>query len=254
MMATSPMPALPTEPTLWAEFPVSVGDSDVANLDVALRPGARITGRIVFEGSATPVTPDLLQRMNLSVSSADGRPLQMGGVQARVEATGQFTTVGYPPGKYFISANPPGPGWFLKAAALGGRSLDDDPLEIQGGDVNGVTITFTDRQTELAGSVRDPSNPAEVSATVLVFPADYATWIDHGMSGRRTRSASVGKAAIYRLTGLPPGDYLAVAVNPDAISDVRDESVFTKLARAATRVSLGDGEKRTLDLVVSQIR
>lgn len=254
VLMPSPVPALPAEATLWAEFPVSVGDSDVANLDVALRIGARITGRIVFEGSATPVTPDMLQRMTVSVSPADGRPMLVNS-QGRVDATGQFATPGYPPGRYFLSANAPGPGWFFKSATLGGRNLDDDPLDIQGGDVSGATITFTDRTTELAGNVRDATNTGELNAMVIVFPADYAAWIDHGMSNRRTRSTSVGKPGTFRLTGLPPGDYLAVAINPDMVGDVRDVRTWApSLARAATRFSLGDGEKRTLDLVVSQIR
>ena len=37
--------------SLWAATPVTVGDKDLANLSIAMRPGIRVTGRVDFSGS-----------------------------------------------------------------------------------------------------------------------------------------------------------------------------------------------------------
>jgi hypothetical protein len=172
----------------------------------------------------------------------------------RVSATGQFSTLGYAPGKYSVSAGLNAPGWYYKAATLGGRNLDEDPLDLQGTDVGGVTITFTDRTTQITGTVRDPAVTRDMAATVFFFPTDYAALIDRGTIGRRSRSMSVSGPGVFLMSGLPPGDYLAVAVNSEAIGDARDKAFYDSLARVATRMSLGDGEKKTMDLTVSPIR
>jgi hypothetical protein len=248
------MPQPPADPMLWAETVVSVNDTDVNGLAVALRPGARISGRIVFEGSAPQPTPDVLQRMTVSVSSADGRP-NLVNTPTRPTNSGQFTTVGgYPPGKYTVSASGATSGWFFKGATLGGKNLDEEGLDLSSQDVSGVTITFTDRTTLISGTVRDPAVQRDMAASIFFFPADYTAWLERGMIGRRTRQVSVGGAGAFQTSGMPPGDYLVAAINPEQLSDVRDKAFYDALARVATRITLGDGEKKSLDLNVSPIR
>jgi hypothetical protein len=64
----------------------------------------------------------------------------------------------------------------------------------------------------------------------------------------------VGGAGAFQTSGMPPGDYLVAAINPEQLSDVRDKAFYDALARVATRITLGDGEKKSLDLNVSPIR
>jgi hypothetical protein len=248
-----PQPA-PEESVLWADVPVSVSDTDITGLNVTLRPGARISGRVAFDGTtAQPPTPEQVQRITLSIVAADGRP-NMVNTSNRVGAGGVFTTAGYPPGRYAISAGAPVPGWSFKGATLGGRSLDEEPLDLQSSDVSGVTLTFTDRTTQLSGTVRDPNMTRDMSSTIFVFPGNYATLLERGTMGRRSRSTTVGGSGAFIISGLAAGDYLAAAVNPETISDIRDRAFYDALARIATRFSLADGEKKTLDLTVGAIR
>ena len=47
-------PTPPSDPTLFAQLPVSVGDSDLGGVTVAVTPGPRLRGRVEFQGpSAT---------------------------------------------------------------------------------------------------------------------------------------------------------------------------------------------------------
>jgi hypothetical protein len=69
---TAPIPPpLPTEPTLWGAATVSVGDTDVSGVSVTLREGARIIGRVEFDGTRPPPAADQIQRMAVSLQPLD---------------------------------------------------------------------------------------------------------------------------------------------------------------------------------------
>jgi hypothetical protein len=196
-----PAPTPPTDPPLFAELPVSVAEHDVRDLAVTLRAGAHVSGRIIFEGAAPPPAPAAVQRMLASLSSIEASFAASG--PGHTTPDGQFMTSGYPPGRYFVNVGVPGmPAWTLQSVTLGGRNLDESPLELGTSDVGGVIITLTDHPSEIRGTVHAASSAttatAELDATVIVFPSNYRDWIDHGMSSRRQRSATVGKSGPSR--------------------------------------------------------
>ena len=98
----TPLP-LPAEPTLWATVPVGVGDTDVSDVMVVLRPGARVSGRIEFDGIAERPDPARMQRIPIVVERADR--LGVSPFQSippgRVDVSGTFNTYGVPAGQYF---------------------------------------------------------------------------------------------------------------------------------------------------------
>ena len=104
MSSSGPPPPLPTDPTLWAEMPLSVGEQDVANVSVSLRPGIRMTGTLQFDGSAERPASDHLGSIRITLEPADQHP-GVSAARGRVEATGQFATMGVPPGRYFLRVN-----------------------------------------------------------------------------------------------------------------------------------------------------
>ncbi|HUL72921.1 MAG TPA: carboxypeptidase-like regulatory domain-containing protein [Vicinamibacterales bacterium] len=250
----TPPPPVPTEPTLFAQSPVPVAGRDVEGLAVQLRPGAQVSGRLVFEGTSAPPPAAALLRVAVSLTNIDGGITINGPRPAPVSADGQFTTQGYPPGRYFVNASGAGLGaWSLRSVTAGGRNLDDAPLDLQTESVSGLVLTFSDRPTAVSGSVRvaGASATADVDATIVAFPSNYAGWIEQGMSGRRTRTASTGKGGGYTIAGLPPGDYVVAAVASEALSTIRDTKFYEALARVGTHVTLADGDRKTLDFTVS---
>jgi Carboxypeptidase regulatory-like domain len=253
MSASPGPPPTPTEPTLWGEAPVSVGDTAVSGVAISLRTGARLCGRVAFEGSGAPPTGRALDGIAVTASPADGHatPFMTAG---RANADGQFTTMGYPPGWYFIQVTNVGAqGWTLQSVTLGGRNVDGEAITLGHEDLDGIVVTFTQQPNEVNGTVHSTMGSAADDATVFLFPSDYAGWISAGMSPRRLHStpASGGR---FSVKGIPPGQYAIAAVASDEVSDQQDVKFFEALARIGTRLTVDATGTRTLDLTVGHIR
>ena len=171
------LPSLPTEPTLWASLPIAVGDADVAGVNVLLRTGVRVSGRVEFEGTAEKPPPDQLARIPVLVEPLDG-PLDRVDTLVRIDAKSEFSTPGLAAGRYYIRIGAPPTGWTFKGAFLGERDVSDDPLELDSTDVTDVVITFTDRPASLAGTVQQAERSGRDGVAVVVFPADAKSWLD----------------------------------------------------------------------------
>jgi len=254
-------PAIPTAPTLWAMLPVSVGEADVVGMAVPLRAGFRISGRLAFDGTGTPPAISQFRRIPVLIDRAGANGGVPGAAAAlsggrgdggQFDDTGRFSTYGLVPGKYFVRVPFSVAGWTLKSATLGGRDLADVPLTIENSDVSGIVLTFSDRVAELSGSVQNDQGRPDAEASVLVFPSDSSSWIDFGSSPRRIRSVHTGKDGRYKIPCLPPGDYLAAALRGDAATDWQNPTFLEAVSRAATRITIADGEKKAQDLRTSR--
>jgi hypothetical protein len=165
--------------------PVTV-DKAIADLTVPLQPGARITGRVVFDGNGPRPTGEDLLKIPVVPVPAFGRTL---GVipGTRVEQDGRFATVGLPPGPYALrvdlqsSAIAGGPAWYPMPVTTGGRALVGRPIELGTSDVD-VTVTFTNRLARLNVAVRDTSGRETGDARVVLFARD-PVMRGHGLTG-----------------------------------------------------------------------
>ena len=239
----------PTLPTLWARTPVTV-NSPVTDLSVPLTQGARVRGRLQFEGAAPPTSG---RGASVSVVSAEAR------VGAETPATRstpdhQFVTSQYPPGRYFVSAMPPPGGWWLKSIVHDGVDLLKKPLTIGAEDIAGVTVTLTNRSMGLSGTVRDRKNVGVGDASVALFPADYRTWIADGMSPRVLYTTTADKSGAFQIIGLTAGDYLAVAFPGAVQRTVQDPKFIAELAAFATAVTVQEGQPPIVNLTVAAIK
>lgn len=238
----------PIERPLWSNVPVGVGQNDIDDFVIVLQAGIRISGRLEFEGIG-PKPPTGLQQVPLVIEPDDSTPvIPIPTPPARVESNGQFTTAPLAGGRYFVRVAGSPVGWMFKAAMYDGRDVSETPLELEAGDVSGLTITFTARWTGLRGVVRSARGDADATALVIVFPADAQRWSNFGVSPRRLRSTRTNKYGEYQLTSLPPGDYLVVAVPDEVAADWQDVTFLEAVARIGVRVSIGEGEQRAQNL------
>lgn len=243
------MPPLPTEPTLWTEIPVTVSTSDIIDMPVMLRPGLRVTGTVQFDGAAARPENDRLTSLGVILEPADVRP-GVNSARGRVETSGQFATMGVPPGRYFVRVQGAPAGWTFRGATVGGRDVTDAPLDIDS-DVSGVALMFTDRPIELSGRVTGDAALTE-GATVILFPTDQSAWVGYGSSTRRLRNVRADKTGAFSLGNLPAGDYYLAAVTEKIAVDWQNPEFLASLASDATRVRLNEGQKLTQNVKVAR--
>jgi len=143
-------------------------------------------------------------------------------------------------------------GWRFKTATHEGRDVADLPLDLRG-DVN-VVITFSDRWTSVRGTVTSPKGEPDSDAIVLLFPADVQQWTNSGMNPRRFKSALPRKTGEYGLASVPEGDYYLIAIPDKDAAGWQDQKFLEALMRAATRITVGDGEAKTQDLRTQEVR
>ena len=247
-----PPPEIPAEPGLWATMPIAVGNADVTDIGVVLRRNMQVRGRVQFTGAGQPPPADQIQRLQITLQWAEGRTSAPLPPVGRALPDGTFFTGAYAGNRYIIAALTPPAGWALKSAMWNGRDISVEPFDLDT-DISDVVLTFTDRATELSGTVTGPAGP-DGAAEVIVFPADSLAWKEIGVTTRRSRNLRTDRSGRFATSGLPAGDYFVAAVPGGVLRDWNDPRFLEQLMPSAARVTLGDGEKKSVELKTVRVR
>jgi len=236
-------PVLPADPAVWATQPVVVGDAASRSMVIEAQAGARFRGRIEWSGAAPRPQPEQMANLRLMVVNAAPGPGAFPVSVGRIEADGTFTTVGLPPGRYRLRLDGPAP-WRAGSATAEGVDLLDVPRSVGASDVNDVVITMIDTPTaSLTGVVRDARGTPDPDAVVLVLPGD-----ERLIGDRRMRTLRTTRDGAFSAPGLPAGDYVVVASDDRQVDAGLDRAAIVRLIQSGTRVTLNDGERKTVDL------
>ena len=240
-----PLEKLPPEPTLWARVPVVVDDRDVA-VDLNLQPGARMHGRVVFDGTA-PVPPvegfsDRSFPMLLIAERADGAKTDFRGARS---TDGRFSTIQIEPGRYVFNARAQLP-WRVSSIILNGRDIRDHPFDMGSADIHDVVITMTDRRSAIGGRVTREPPYESTRGWVTIFPSDRSLWSNYGDMPRRIAFVELGRSGEFEVE-VPPGSYLAAATPQSTRGRISAETL-SRLATFATSIVVGDGQTIRADL------
>jgi hypothetical protein len=232
----------------YAELPLTVGQADLTNLSLVLRPTLQVEGQVVFEDGARAPAGFNVTSVLMSVQTPGGLVASA----PRPDATGRFQTEHLAPGPYFVAPTQPGvsAGWALKSISLNGRDVTDAAIELGDEDVRGLIVTLTDKVSEVRGRVRATDGAVEADASVLVFTSDPQKWTDFGgwWDTVRFYSARVAPDGGYVLRSLVPGDYLIVAVKKELTEAWQTVENLEALTRNATRLRIALGQQVAQDL------
>ena len=237
--------------TLWTATPITVGDADVSDLEVRMQPGASVSGRVVFEGAATPPA-DAAKTMTVRAIPLPGSDAALVGFPGttRIDASMQFATRPLAAGRYMMTTTGGVPGCVVKTITAAGRDAIDRPFELTSAGVADVVITLTNKASRLTGIARDANgNPAASGTVIAVFPQDRTLWRLPGMQSRRMVNVAPGRDGGFSFIGLPPGDYYLVAADWPS-REFADADTIAALIPQAQRITLGEGETRHQDLRV----
>jgi hypothetical protein len=228
---------------------VTVSGADVAGVSIVTGKGATARGQVVFEGGTPPnVRMDSMQIMGLPTDLFTG-PILAGGLMGKIRDDGTFELSGQAgPRKFQIGPRLP-TGWFLKSVVVEGTDVTDSGYDFRGtDDVNGFVVTLTNRTTEFNGTVADAKGNRVTDYTAVLFATDSDKWQPN------TRSIRVGRPdqqGTFKVQGLPPGEYYAVAVEYLEQGEEGDPEMLARLARGAQKVQINEGETKSISLKLS---
>jgi hypothetical protein len=115
--------------------------------------------------------------------------------------------------------------------------------------VDGFEIVMTTRSQTLSGGVTNDRLEPVKEYTVVVFPEDPQQWTV--AASRARASARPDQQGQFKITSLPAGAYLAIAVDYVAEGEWMDPEWQARAARKATKFTLDEGATKTLDLKLS---
>jgi hypothetical protein len=225
---------------LFAGHAVAVGDADLADVTVNVRPGAIVSGRVEVRGSQ-PIAASTL------MLAFEGRDR---GFESRVGNDYRFSAE-LAPGRYLVMVRTANGAC---VSTSGGKDVSDDTLEVTDQNITDVLVVCGDKQTRITGTVRDDRGQLDAGARVVVFSADRRFWSGPEYRKRRNASAPAAAGATFDVKDLPPGEYFVAAVPDMDTAEWELPAVREKLIPSAVRITLGAGESRTLELRTTVIK
>jgi hypothetical protein len=228
---------------------VTVTDADPPALQLRTSPGATIHGRIRVDEGASTVP------LGLAVypfpTDFDSSPIAGSGPDGlKRRDDGSFDVAGVTgPRRFGILL--PVEGWYVKEARVGGVDALDTPFDFgfAAREFNDVDIVVSQASATITGFAESAASERVGAYTVLLFSTEAEKWHSGSQSIRLEHSSQNGG---FRVAGLPPGSYYALALNDGvevvANGDWQDPATLERLRPLATRITVGDGETRTIAL------
>ena len=237
---------------LFAAYSVDVQGRDVDGIRMTLRPGAVIAGTVVVE-ARNGAPPPPLAALRVRAPSVDGSSFG-DAPTGTVQPDRSFALRGVAQGAHQIVVDGLPHPWVLKEVLSRGVNVTDRALDVgEQEQVRGVRVTVTDVGTEVTGVVRDRRNQPAANAGVLVFSRVPLFWM---RTSRRIRIAYTDADGRFTITGLPAGDYFAVASRSVDESDAGRRDRLRGLQEIATPLHLEAEDARvsvTLPLVSAAV-
>lgn len=229
---------------------LTVTGDDLAGLVLQTTDGRRVLGRVVTdEGTAPPFSPSGMRVDPSPVPSDLPFTVFNTGQQGVIKGDWTFEMNGIGGSMLFRISRLPA-GYMVKSILLDGRDITDQPLAIRGtDDVSGLEVVITSHVTEITGTPRDVNGQPVLDYAVVVFADEAARW---KYPSRFIATARPDQQGGFKIPNLPPGRYLAVALEYLEEGQEQDPDYLETLRPLATSFTLSFGERKTLGLKVTK--
>jgi hypothetical protein len=136
--------------------------------------------------------------------------------------------------------------WMVKAVLHDGRDIADAAIEMKSGEeLSGLQVIVTDRATNVTGQLTDDKGAPLVDGTVIVFAGEAEKWSEDSRFVRSARPDQQGK---FEIRGLPPGEYLAVAIDYVQEGLWNDPEYLESIRRYAQKFTLRESGTAVVSL------
>ena len=223
--------------------PVTVDGVDITGLTVGVRQGPAAHGRIVLEDDDGTLNPGQVHISGRPVEF-DSAPLVGGPSPSDMRPDWTFEVRNLS-GFRVLQADVASPDWALKRILLDGRDVTDTAHDFREKDVDGLEVVLTKRASSVRGRVTDRDGRPVGNYSIVVFASDESRW---KYPSRFIAMGRPNQDGGFLVRGLPPEDYLVVAIPPVQGTTWQDPEFLATLRGRATAVTLAEGEEQTLDL------
>jgi hypothetical protein len=239
-----PVEALPSAPAMSASVPITVGTTDISQVQVSLEPGPTVSGRFVFDGPLPHPTDERLRDSRaVSIEAADGGSRWMQNSRVVIGTDHRFGVKDLVPGRYVFKRNLGG--WWLRSVTVNGRDATNTPVDLRAGEKADVVLAFSSRETFIKGVITG-FKPGE-TLRVVYFPADPRHWMDYGRWTDRIGARNAGADGNFTIY-LAPGDYFFLATASDLDGTWQEAENLRRLSTVAQRVTLTEGDQLAFNL------
>ena len=245
----APRPDGPAVPEI-ANAPISTTGENVDGFRILTSPAATVSGLVQWEGVAPRSGSASTPALRITATAADGRPALVGlggatdpGADGTVGSDGTFRLSGLL-GSVRLSAIGVPPQWMLKSITVG-----DTDLTTTGADAASlaagarVRVVLTDKVTELTGSVRNAQREPVAEYVVVVLPVET---VDPAIASRYVHALRPDQKGGFRLRALPPGSYVAAAVEALEQGSEWDPAFQSAVRNGARRFTVSEGQALSL--------
>jgi Carboxypeptidase regulatory-like domain len=240
---------VPGGPRIGGSVPIVVTGHDMDGVRIVASRGGTIKGRVIYEGDKPPAGTSIPTTMRVTCQVAPGEgPMMMGSVPKPIDDAGQFEVIGiHSPCHIRVLGTPAD--WTVKAVLHESRDIVDRPVTLSGSEtLSGVQVILTNRVTTLTGGVADANHRPTRDYVVVVHPEDVEKV---GPLSRYVRIARADQDGQFKVTGLPPGDYLAAAVDVIEEGAEQDPEFLERIRASSVRVQLSETAPQSLTLKLS---
>jgi hypothetical protein len=240
-----------------ASTEITVNGSDINDVQLVATKPSTIRGRVVFTPSATSAAPPRPTSIDLG-AMRDWALGQIVRSPAKIKEDGTFE-ISLPPGHVLLRGAMTGPAiaavrdnaappWRLNRVIVNDVDVSDAGIDVPpSATIENVYVEMTNHSNEASGRVTDGDGNTVRDCVVIVFSQDPARWTV------QTRYLSVARPMLDDLfhVRLLPGDYYAVAMSDVETNAWTDPEFLAQARDRATKFSIADGEKKTIDLPLS---
>ena len=224
---------------------ITVAGEDISGVQLVAAKPISTRGRVIVDpGTASSLPP----RLMLLASSPQMVPMMGPRAPAAVQDDMTFE-LKTPPGVYRLNLVPGGMGWTIRSVRLNATDVTDGGFEVKAGeDVSGLEVELTNKLTTIAGLVTNARGETVKDYTTIVFAQDSARWTSN------TRYQSMGRPdqdGRFKIGGLPPGEYYIIALDHLDTGEASDPEFLERIRTKASRLSLNEGETKTVDLKIN---
>jgi uncharacterized GH25 family protein len=235
----------------YATAEVTLAGSDVTGVQLVSTKPSAIAGRVVVgSGDAQSPRPSTL-RIGLTPIPIAG--VGIGPFPAPTQVKDDWTFQAKArSGTMRVTTTGLQPPWTTKAVRYRGVDVTDTGIEVKPNeDLSDIEVELTNRTTTVSGIVTNSRGEAVKEYWTVIFARDREKWRSSPRYIRISRSDQDGR---YKVTGLPPGEYLAVALEVVDPGEASDPDFLDRIQNRATALSLGEGDTKALDLKLSSLQ